>query len=523
MKVGTQLQIEKCKLKNTNWGSGCLTARSSLLAPRSALSLTEVLIAMGILTLGLLGVASVFPVGSYYMQQADIKNQGSAIAQSVMSDIMARGMLNPRAWYVMVPPSPYPPNLFFTGIDGKYTGLPQPATSTNVAYTFTRPFGEALAAELQTNPDITVLAKQFGHAYVIDPMFAAAAANSSSSKFNITAYAFPATAYAKFPWTGSTYYGTRGWDPWRASGNINTNEKTWPIRRVTFQQSNGWPLDKTMAESLFRGNDDLTTDLPARDDRPAKQNWDIAPATGTPLARQWTGDYSWIVSVVPSTNAARDGMARNPEGFAYDVSVVVFYKRVLPGAVPAVTADLQDAAATERMVGAKILSTGMNGGELLLTDMGDVTDVNKKNVSPFDQLKAGQWIMLCGPHPNSNVVVSSTTSIGEPRFVLNWYQVLSIEGKDSRLNYDGTDNPPPPASDPDRRLITVRGPEWPWQPRSSYISGPNSDTAKLSDDLCVGIFRGAVAVHTKTMRLESGSSSTMRLTIPGKITPPQFQ
>ena len=41
-------------------------------SPRAAASrLTEVLIAMGILTLGLLGVASVFPVGSFYMQKAD--------------------------------------------------------------------------------------------------------------------------------------------------------------------------------------------------------------------------------------------------------------------------------------------------------------------------------------------------------------------------------------------------------------------------------------------------------------------
>ncbi len=64
---------------------------------RRGLSLTEVLISMGILTLGLLGVASVFPVGSYYMQKAETSDKGSAIAQSVFSDLMARGMLNPRA------------------------------------------------------------------------------------------------------------------------------------------------------------------------------------------------------------------------------------------------------------------------------------------------------------------------------------------------------------------------------------------------------------------------------------------
>src|SRR5882757_10760542 len=81
--------------------------RSTLRTPHSTLrrglNLTEVLIAMGILTVGLLGVASVFPVGSFYMQKAEISDKASAIAQSVMSDIMARGVLNPRSWYVMVP------------------------------------------------------------------------------------------------------------------------------------------------------------------------------------------------------------------------------------------------------------------------------------------------------------------------------------------------------------------------------------------------------------------------------------
>ena len=70
--------------------------RPQLPARAAASRLTEVLIAMGILTLGLLGVAAVFPVGSLYMQKADIADHGSAIAQSVMNDIVARGMLNPR-------------------------------------------------------------------------------------------------------------------------------------------------------------------------------------------------------------------------------------------------------------------------------------------------------------------------------------------------------------------------------------------------------------------------------------------
>src|ERR1044072_5407141 len=101
------------------------------------------------------------------------------------------------------------------------------------------------------------------------------------------------------------------------------------------------------------------------------------------LARQLTGDYSWIVTVAPSTNAARDGMASNPEGYAYDVSVVVFYKRPLTdtevSAYSQFGANTRNASAmgmNERVVKASVFSTGLNGGELLLTDWPDVLDAN---------------------------------------------------------------------------------------------------------------------------------------------------
>jgi hypothetical protein len=487
---------------------------------------------MGILTLGLLGVASVFPVGSFYMQKAETSDKASAIAQSVMSDIMARGMLNPRSWYVMVPfpaekSNAASPNYFYSGIDGKYSPAAPDPTGSKTPSTFTRPFAEALSEGLKRSSDPVILAKQFGSAYVIDPMFAAAVAGTAASGSGAVAYPFPAAAYATYPWPTSAYYGTAGWTPWRATSK-RSGEEAWPIRRVTFEQPNGWPLDKTMAESFFRGNDDLSFDFPSRDDRPAIQSWDISGSL--PLARKWAGDYSWIVTVVPTTNAARDGMARNPEGFAYDVSVVVFHKRALPSGPPATNQDFMDVESNERMVGAKIISTGMNGGEILLTDMGDVTDTSSppKSVSPFGQLRSGQWIMLCGPHPNNNAYLDSATGSwkGEPRFVLNWYQVVSIEGREAKLNAQGTTtNPVPTATDPDRRLVTVRGVEWPWQPRLEFPpSQQGSDVAKLSDDLCVGIFRGAVAVHTKSIRLESPSGAgTAGLTLPGNnITPPSY-
>jgi hypothetical protein len=492
MSVESKMQIANCKMKNEKCGGWYLTPRSPLPAPRSALSLTEVLIAMGILSLGLLGVASVFPVGSFYMQKAEISDKASAIGQSVMNDIMARGMLNPRAWYVMVPnPRTTVPNVWNTGFpsDSKYSpiGAPKPGS-------FTRILGLALSEGLNQSNDKAVLARQFGSAYVIDPIGISSLALTNGqvptqSLAHGPAAVFPASAYY-----ASGYYlsYSAAWSPWLA----NSNPYAWPIRRATFRQpSSGWQMDAQMAEHYFRSNDDLSYDFPERDDRPSMQTWDTNTANGatTPLARKWAGDYSWIVTVAPSTNAARDGMATNPQGFAYDVSVVVFYKRALPDSADSMypvlgskNIDYLSAMSqNERAVKANVISTGLNGGELLLTDWQDVVDTTGKVVSAFDQLRTGHWIMLCGPHPNSNLTSGTATSGstgGEPRFALNWYQVITVEQAQPGLT--GYDSARP------QRVISVRGPEWAWQPSATV--------------LCVAICKGAVAVHSKSIRLESG-------------------
>jgi hypothetical protein len=470
--------------------------------PRRALTLTEVLIAMGILTIGLLGVASLFPVASYFMLRADIEDNGSAIAQSVMNEIVTEGMLNPGAWFVMVPWNGVPVGANTTyPSDGRFAPVTQPVSVNSVRARFARPFAHTLLEALNqnaTSSDPTVIGKQFGSAFVIDPMGMAALAFPdgsvpAQSAAHGPAHTFPAGAfqswyqYSRVPnWVGSA------WAPW--SGGTSAGGQhgfLFPVRRVTFRQaSNAWQMDKTMAEHYFRRSDDLSTELPDRDDRPVHQNWDYVEnldGSKSPLARQWTGDYSWIVTVAPTTNAARDGIARNPESHAYDVSVVVFHKRALPedaqSAYSTYGSNLTDyynfVGENERAVKATIVSTGLNGGEILL----DAWDDPK---SPFDGLKVSQWIMLCGPHPNSTMT--------EPRFVLNWYQVLAIDSEAAGLD--------PPLNPSTQRLVTVRGPQWPWTPATDLAYGND-----VSNNLCAAICRGAVAVHTKTLRLENPRSS----------------
>ena len=377
--------------------------------------------------------------------------------------------------------------------------LPAPYNVSPPPATFGRPLAEAISDALTQSKaatDKTLLSKQFGSAYIIDPIGTSILAYPGvpgQANRNGPAVTFPAAAYYASTFTSpSSLYFTSGlWTSWSATPTKSDLGQLWPVRRATFRGvSTGWQLDPTMAEHYFRASDDLATDLPARDDRPVAQEWDTDKSTGAPLARQWTGDYSWIASVVPTTNAARDGIAANPESFDYDVSVVVFHKRPLPVSAASMTiSNLSDyynaMSENERAVKASILSTSLKGGELRLTDIGD-----NPAKSPFEGLKTGQWIMLCGPHPNS--------SDSEPRFFLKWYKVKSIDSEGTGIS----------SFDPSKeRIVSVSGPQWPWLPRTSYpASQQNLDSAKISDSLCVAICKGAVAVHTKTLRLEGHSA-----------------
>jgi hypothetical protein len=70
--------------------------------------------------------------------------------------------------------------------------------------------------------------------------------------------------------------------------------------------------------------------------------------------------------------------------------------------------------------------------------------------------------------------------------MLLWYQVTAVDTEGAGL-----------ITNADRqRVVALRGPEWPWLPANM------NDSSNLSNNLCVGIFPGAVAVHTKTLRLQ---------------------
>jgi hypothetical protein len=464
---------------------------------------------MGILTVGLLGVAALFPVGAFYMQKGDVADKGSAVAQAAFNEALTRGWLNPENWLT-----------WEDGIQG-VTAAPGVYSKS-----FNRPIAEMLrrynAVLVGINPPLSEseiqkrMTLEFGSIFVIDPLAIASAAKTdpttgehipmSNAARGRPGGAFPSSTV----WTIYTSPpATTLWTPW---GDNLSYGLRWPIRRVSLRQPIAQPtqgpayrpLDPAIADKLFSSSDDLAMDLPAARDKSSIQRWDISSddlnnngnSKDDPLARQSRGDYSWLVTVSPSTSEARDALGTDPSAYSYEVSVVVFYKRPLPRSRPeddaAVISNLDQLIPNERGAYAKIVSTGLNGGEVLLTRIPSNGSTFEPAESPFNILKTGQWIMLCGPHPNS--------TDARPMMTARWYRVLAIDGKGERLNDAGTYNPPAPSTDPERRLVSLRGPQWPWQPATDLTA-----SNQLSNALYVCIPTGAVAVHSKTIHLGGDS------------------
>ena len=391
----------------------------------AGVTLTEVLISVGILGVGLLGVAAVFPVGSYYTQKGDIAERGAAIAQAAFADFVASGKANPDVWMVWTPGGNYGP----LGVPVR-NWLVDPAVD---------------AAGMNPAAARSTYNQNFGSAYVIDPTGTAGgiARGLDLNQLSHAPYGNPA---------GNNFAFGPLWTPF---------EESWPVRRLTVRNRTRQDgvMDTTAARQQFTSTDDI--DVSQLDgDRPARGKFEGIDSTGdgivdVPLRRQERGNYSWIVSIAPSNADALMALATDPSAFYYDVSVVVFYKR----AIDAIETD-------EKLMPAQVLATGTGGGELLLNPDG----INFDNTRYYQELKQGQWVMVSGPHPNSTPA--------QPMLFTQWYRVLAIN-----------DKPELPITDEvNQRLIGLRGPDWPW----------DAD-ARVS----VGLFPGAVAVHTKTMRLDN--------------------
>jgi len=358
---------------------------------------------MFVLLFGLMGVASIFPVGSYYMSEGEKFDFSSALAQNAFEEMGVRGMLQPDLW------------LYGTGEfdDDTVTGERQ----------FIQPAGHPNPGRFNLE-----LPRHPGYAFVLDPLNAP----------NSDEVHFPYKAHSSIPE-----------NPWAPGLTGNT----WPVRRLTLDIDTDPTLFTIMptniAESVFRLRDDLSVDFPEKSDQPSVQLWTVDSTTNQLLTRQYRGSYSWLATVVPTTEEAILGLqpAEGVNSYRYDVSVVIFHRR-----------DPTPSDDSERLIEVELSA----GGELVLFD---------RNGNPgfvdtaVEDVRPGNWICLMG--------VNQSTG----GFLMKWYRLLSLDDETDTGGSYGAE-----------RHAMIIGPNWP----------PNSLT-----NLRAAILPGAVSVVTRTMQLEN--------------------
>jgi hypothetical protein len=368
---------------------------------------------MFVMLFGLMGVAAIMPVGNHYAARSDQYDRGASLAGSAFAELKSRGILNPAAWSRANPAG----ILFIDPTTGTFSTAP---------------------------------ANGAGHAFVIDPIGAAQAANEF------------------FPYDGGGDTKTPAEWTNPPGGGPGLTGQVWPIRRVTLPHVTGGIMPSQVADSIFRLRDDLSGELPTEGDRPGIQRWEVdnngyspdEPWQHTLLARAYAGSYSWLATVLPVNAEALLGLAPgNPRhgSFLYEVSVAVFRKR-----------EDEPSAASERLLQAELGP----GGDLVVYNANlDVVDEASLDI------RAGNWIAIAGVHPTTG------------KFLLKWYRLLSYD--------DETDvqQLPSGGSVPNGRRAMLEGPEWP----------PNTPTATplYSTDLRAILLPNIIGVATQTVKLET--------------------
>ncbi|MCA9238458.1 MAG: hypothetical protein KDA44_23465, partial [Planctomycetales bacterium] len=287
-------------------------------ALRSGISLLEVLVSMFVLLFGLLGVASMFPVGNFYAASGEKYDRTASAAPAAFAELKARGYLRPENWVYAPPPNYAVAEMGSYNAGNEFYPVMNPQSGARYEL-FNAPF----AGPADFHP---------GHAFVIDPMGVAEVVAPNAADQN--AHFFP---YARFDGSSAVDGQANTINPW--GPGVLAGEQ-WPVRRVTLAQLNGTayrPMTRGVAELAFSLRDDLADTLPEERDRPGEVLWKVDDngtpediSDDTPLARNYDGTFTWLATVVPTST---EGLALMQPGHPnygsefYDVSVAIFSRR----------------------------------------------------------------------------------------------------------------------------------------------------------------------------------------------------
>ncbi len=449
------------------------TSRLLKAALRQGISVLEVLIAIGVATIGLLGVIAMIPYGANQAKLARIQDRAAQVGRNAFREFEVRKMSDPNTWRGSTFASGTP---HFQGV-----------TRTNyVSTSFRDSFGTFYGDT----------SGEYLRAFCIDPRFVA-----EYSTFNGTSTSpnrgFASANYA-FPYPGLDTGIIR---PAPSNDRPNADANIVHMQRISLAAagfiSGGVPriMRLEQADAIFISPDDVRFARPG-DDAPvlplslddktlppfqlndAGNGWNPANAT---TARSSDGEFSWMATLVPNAETG-------PGRAMYTLTVVVFYKREL-------VRDFDNERVVDILHGTSgppanapystFFGGGIGGGDVGLVCRR--TFPNPPTYRADDvNVKRGDWVMLT----RLSAFTSGTTPVPRPT-LHRWYKVIAVDAEIASANsttvtnYDGPVRP--------MRYVTLQGPDWP------YVRSNNTFMTQVT------IVKNVVAVFEKTVRLETSS------------------
>lgn len=454
--------------------NGRIGRRPSVVRPggrsRGAVTLLEVLFAIGVVLIGLLGVASLVPVALSHAGRGNVADRASILGVRALHDFRVYGMNNPANWRLS-------------------NGAPvlNPSLNAIVAANNPNPLPGAPAPKPYMSGGLYLdyVPNVFSGAYCLDPEFVAVNRAAVAPPFN--ARVFP---YYDFATPAEPRMSRISLVPTERAASAT-------IARRSI-------LTSGHAALLFQLQDELTTELPGDVTLPpvnpfqsiypgADGRWGIAgtdddnngvtddisealaPNSDDFAARRlMEHNFSWLATIVPKRD--RIGNFRD----TYTLSIVIFNRRD-----PSMRA-FEDSNnngsydtgelvyGNERLLNAEfpaaIVAVGglsQGGGEVILRP-------RPNSPSPIEDLniREGDWLMLGGSH----------TGGGQDDLVVDfqWYRVTGLDEIDTS---GAAPNPPNPPS----RTVTLVGPDW----------------RIFNNTVQATIMPGVVTVYQETLQLET--------------------